>query len=154
MLNGENMNEYNKDKWGLTVRGIIKNNDDEILLLKRHHKSRNDPEKWEFPGGKVDKGEYFEAALIREFKEETNLDINVKELYDAVENEFISCKDGNIVKTVQIIMKVNIKSGELKLSHEHEDYRWLKIDEIKGLYNENLLSSTVEKVLKKQEFNI
>ena len=60
-------------EYGLTVRGIIKNKDGKILLLKRHPKSRTDPEKWELPGGKVEKGEFFTDALVREIKEETNL---------------------------------------------------------------------------------
>ena len=36
--------------YGLTVRGIIKNEDGEILMVKRHPKSRTDPEMWELPG--------------------------------------------------------------------------------------------------------
>ena len=35
--------------YGLTMRGIIKNEDDEILILKRHPKSKTDPEMWELP---------------------------------------------------------------------------------------------------------
>ena len=56
--------------YGLTVRGIIKNDNDEILIVKRHPKSRTDPEMWELPGGKVEKGEDFDVALVREIKEE------------------------------------------------------------------------------------
>ena len=33
--------------YGLTVRGIIKNDSGEILIVKRHPKSRTDPEMWE-----------------------------------------------------------------------------------------------------------
>ena len=57
----------NRD-YGLTMRGIIKNADGEILILKRHPKSRTDPNTWELPGGKVDEGESFDDALVREIK--------------------------------------------------------------------------------------
>ena len=43
--------------YGLTMRGIIKNDNGEILILKRHPKSKTDPEMWELPGGKVENGE-------------------------------------------------------------------------------------------------
>ena len=73
--------------YGLTVRGIIKNDSDEILIVKRHPKSRTDPEMWELPGGKVEKGEHFADALVREIKEETNLDVNVGDFCEAVQND-------------------------------------------------------------------
>ena len=42
-----------KKDWGLTVRGVVKK-EDKILILRRHTKSRNNPHKYELPGGKVD----------------------------------------------------------------------------------------------------
>ena len=49
--------EFKMDKpYGLTMRGIVKNSNDEILILRRHPKSRTNPHKWELPGGKVDPG--------------------------------------------------------------------------------------------------
>jgi len=44
--------------------------------------------KWEFPGGKVEKGENLEQAIIREIKEETNADINVIEYINTVEYDY------------------------------------------------------------------
>ena len=53
--------------------GVIKNSDGEILIAKRaDHQHQGGL--WEFPGGKVETGETVPQALIRELKEEVNLD--------------------------------------------------------------------------------
>ena len=59
--------------FGVKVRGaqmIIRRND-EILLIKTTYRKH-----WEFPGGRVDKGETGEEAAIREAREESA--VNVK----------------------------------------------------------------------------
>ena len=63
----------------LTVDGIIKIFKPEfkgIVLIKR----KNPPLGFALPGGFVDYGEKVEDALIREMKEETNLDVKIEKL--------------------------------------------------------------------------
>jgi 8-oxo-dGTP diphosphatase len=52
--------------------------EDRLLMVQRGH----DPGKglWSVPGGKVEYGEYLTDALRREVKEETGLDVSIKEL--------------------------------------------------------------------------
>ena len=57
-----------------TVDIIIEIESKGIVLIKR----RNPPYGWAIPGGFVDYGETLEEAAIREAKEETNLDIELK----------------------------------------------------------------------------
>ncbi len=69
----------------LTVDGIIKIFKPEfkgIVLIKR----KNPPLGFALPGGFVDYGEKVEEALIREMKEETNLDIKVEKLLGIYSN--------------------------------------------------------------------
>jgi len=54
--------------------GIIKNTDDLILITRRAKKVMQG-DKWEFPGGKVEKGETVFDALCRELKEEVAIDV-------------------------------------------------------------------------------
>ncbi len=54
--------------------GVIINDEQKILLAKRHSHLHQGG-KWEFPGGKVENNETVTQALIRELKEEVNLDV-------------------------------------------------------------------------------
>ncbi len=56
------------------VVGVIINKDDQILIARRaSHQHQGD--KWEFPGGKVERAETPQQALRRELKEELGIDI-------------------------------------------------------------------------------
>jgi len=61
----------------IVVSLALINNADEILLSKRP-KNKHLAGFWEFPGGKVETGEVPEIALIREIKEELDININNK----------------------------------------------------------------------------
>ncbi|WP_458402659.1 NUDIX hydrolase [Methanobrevibacter sp.] len=129
--------------YGLTVRGIIKN-EDKILIVKRHPKSRTDPEMWELPGGKVENGEHFADALVREIKEETSLDASVGDFCDAVQNDYAH------KRTVQLMMYMDDVEGQVKISEEHTDYMWADLKKIKTLE----ISTSLEKLLKKRKWEI
>ncbi len=64
-------------KQNIIVAAFIVNND-KVLLAKRSSTKRIAPDKYHLPGGHVEFGEHPEHALIREIKEELNLDILVK----------------------------------------------------------------------------
>ncbi len=59
----------------IVVSLALINDADEILLSKRP-KNKHLAGFWEFPGGKVETGEVPESALIREIKEELDININ------------------------------------------------------------------------------
>lgn len=126
--------------YGLTMRGIVKNDNDEILILKRHPKSKTNPCKWELPGGKIEKGEFFDEALIREIKEETNLDVKVGDFGEAVQDDYPH------KRTVQLIMYATDIKGDVEISDEHEDWMWASLSVIKTLD----ITSSLEKVIKKR----
>lgn len=130
--------------YGLTVRGIIRNSDGKILIVKRHPKSRTDPEMWELPGGKVEKGEHFADALVREIKEETNLDVNVGDFCEAIQNDYPH------KRTVQLMMYLDDINGSVEISDEHTQFKWASMDEIRSLE----LSTSFKKVLKKKNYKL
>ncbi|MCD4780677.1 MAG: NUDIX domain-containing protein [Candidatus Omnitrophica bacterium] len=103
----------------LAVRGVLKDEQGRFLLLQRSRDSRHQPGFWEFPGGKVDPGENFADALIREFKEETGLDIHLSSVLTAGEWE------REEYKIVYLFMCVDPVGGEICLSREHDDWAWM-----------------------------
>lgn len=125
--------------WGLTVRGICQFND-KYLLLKIRSRSAHDAGKWEIPGGKVKKCEFFDEALKREYLEETGLEIDVVSLYDVVRNDYTACKTNEEVKSIQLIMKVTCKSDEVVISEEHDEFGWFSFDEVKEMISKDMLT--------------
>lgn len=82
---------------------------------------------WEFVGGKVEKGESKEQALIRECKEELNIEIDV-------DSEFISTKHTYPDITINLtVFNARIVSGKPTLL-EHNELKWITKNEIQN-YN-------------------
>ena len=69
--------------YGETMRGIAKKNG-KILLVKRHPKSRHNPNQWELPGGKIEPGETSQQVLVREIKEELDIITKVEKHIAAI----------------------------------------------------------------------
>ena len=68
----------------LTTDIFIFDDDSNFILIKR----KNDPYKdhWALPGGFVEYGESVETAAIREAKEETSIDVELKGLVNVYSN--------------------------------------------------------------------
>ena len=125
--------------WGLTARGICEFNG-KVLLLKIRSRSAHDAGKWEIPGGKVKKCEFFDEALKREYLEETGLEVDVDSLYNVVRNDYTACKTNEEVKSIQLIMKVTCKSDEVVISEEHDEFGWFSWDEVNEMISQGLLT--------------
>lgn len=111
----------------LSIKIIIKDQSGNCLLLKRSPNSKANAGKWEFPGGKVDPGENFEEALIREVKEETGLVVSISRLLGATEVELAERK------IIYLIMEGRLESGKVVTSEEHEDFRWIAPRALSGI---------------------
>lgn len=78
---------------------------------------------WEFPGGKIEKGETSEEAIIREIREELETDVKVEEYLNTVEYDY---------PQFHLVMECficGIERGELNLK-EHEAAKWLSYEEV------------------------
>ena len=97
----------------IRVAGILI--EDNKILLIQHHK--NDKKYWLIPGGGNDWGETTKEALIREYKEETNMDIEVDEFLFF--SETISPdKKRHVLKKLYKIHRNNKNDSIIKLGEE------------------------------------
>ena len=88
----------------LNVVGALLIHDNKILLPKRAPTLKKMPDKYEFPGGKVEQGESLKDALVRELKEELSIDVDICDIIDFPNNYLIT---NNFTLTIFIIKKWN-----------------------------------------------
>ena len=81
---------------------------------------------WEFPGGKIESGETKEQALVREIKEELNIEISVDKFSIDIEYQY-----PNFYLFMSCFM-CSIKEGSIELL-EHNDGKWITKEELNTL---------------------
>jgi molecular chaperone GrpE len=121
------MEEQGLRPMAITVKIVVLNSNHKILLLKRSKESLN-AEKWDLPGGWIDKGETIEEAIKREAIEETGLSVEVGPIINAVEfpkehEAFASEKRG--LRYIALTTGTEVKLNE----EEHSEFKWVSFDE-------------------------
>ena len=117
------------------VAAIIKK-EDKIFITRRSYGEFKDM--WEFPGGKIEAGETKEEALIREIKEELELDINNLEYLTTVEYDYPN------FHLVMHCFICEICGGRLNLN-VHSDAKWVSLNE---LLSQNWIPADIQVVEK------
>lgn len=103
------------------VAALIWDNDRFLACQRPANKARG--LLWEFVGGKVDSGETWEEALIRECREELGITVAVGDIFMDVVHEYPDI-------TVHLILfNAQIAEGTIQLL-EHNDARWILPSEI------------------------
>jgi len=104
--------------------------DGKILLEKRKGEPGRD--KWTIPGGLMELGEIAEQTVIREVREETNLEVEDPELIDVV-NNIIADENAKIKYHFVIVdYYVKLKGGTLKAADDAAEVKWVKFDEVEN----------------------
>ncbi|MBL9134428.1 MAG: NUDIX domain-containing protein [Verrucomicrobiales bacterium] len=101
--------------------------DAERVLMVRTHKWSN---RWGIPGGKVKFGESSESALVRELKEETNLDVRDIEfvlVQDCIHSKEFYRDDHFVLLNYRCRVPAGVKA-EVRLNEEAQDYRWVTLE--------------------------
>jgi len=106
------------------VAAVIQNEEGKILIAQRNLK-KSQGGLWEFPGGKIEPNETKEEAIIREIKEEMDIDIEAKKFIDQKVFNYPD-KDINLIAIECKQIKGNIKLNE------HEDIKWVNKNELRN----------------------
>lgn len=147
LIKKEQQSEQKADAAGVrffsVVAALIVNQKGEILLSLRK-KDKSYPDMWEFPGGKVEKGENETQALRRELKEELNINTQLNEF-----ELLFSFKNDNPNFS---LYKCSKWEGEPE-ALESQKIKWTNINELKKLkmppYDEKLKATVYEEINKK-----
>lgn len=106
----------------LVVAAIIQDSAGNYLCCKRGD-WKAAAGKWEFPGGKPEKGEELEIALIREIKEELNTEIKVVRQFDR-----------STTGEIELVTFVcDLASEKPVFSTDHSELRWVPENELSKL---------------------
>ncbi len=106
--------------WRLARRNLPLENEKGQVLIAKGKKGKKLAGYWEFPGGKIEKRESTEQSLIRELKEEMNLEIEVGNFV----GENIHFYDEGTIRL--LAYKGKIIGGNIKLA-DHEECAWVDL---------------------------
>jgi 8-oxo-dGTP pyrophosphatase MutT (NUDIX family) len=114
------------------VKGVIINSSTKkaLILIK---KDQEDKYFWDIPGGRINNDEDIITTLHRELKEEIpnmNNEYQVNELIHAYRLSK-DLKDG--YGLLLLFYKIECNLNEVELSSEHEDYKWISLEELETL---------------------
>ena len=109
----------------LVTCAIITNSDAKVLATQRSERMSL-PLKWEFPGGKMEKGESHQDTVLREVREELNIEIAIKAQLTEVVHHYPEFS----ITLFPFICEHT--GGQICLS-EHRQYLWLSSDNLLDL---------------------
>lgn len=133
-----------KLKCNIGEYGVIINQKKEFLILKLPANKEFAKEAWMFPGGRLESGEEAEFGLKREALEETGLKIKI--LYPVHTARWGNENPSKY--SVFYLCKI-IGQAKVKISFEHENFKWLSFKEINKIPWHNINSKIASQKAKK-----
>ena len=110
----------------VAAKSFIVNDKNELLLIKRRNNDVMKPGMWEIPGGRLELGEHPHEGVKRETKEESGLDIEVKQIMDV--RHFVRSDNQTITMLVFLCKSLH---QNVILSEEHTDHKWIPVEKAK-----------------------
>lgn len=126
------------------VAGIIRHNNQILCTQRDKSKNKEVSFKWEFPGGKIEPGETHSQALLREIREELNMNINIDSYFMEINYSYATFQ----LKMYIYLCSSNNSTLELNV---HKDYKWLTIEELHSLNWAPADAPIIEKLITSKE---
>lgn len=123
----------------IAQKAVVLNSSGEVLLLKRSEKTSR-AGGWDFPGGGLENGEDPVEGIRREILEETRLEVaDVRPVFATSFNE-----DADFV--VMIGYRTYTKSDDVVLNWEHNEYKWVTMEEALNSELPDLLKTIIKQI--------
>ena len=112
----------------ITLKAVVVSNiSGKVLLLKRSKRELTNKNKWDLPGGHLEKNQTVKESLKREIEEETGLFVQQGPLLGIAEFKKDHVGFGQEKRGLRFIAYA--ESEDVKLSKEHDKFEWLEIDD-------------------------
>lgn len=111
-------------KTSVIAKAVVKNQDGDILLIRRGKTAPRRALEWDLPGGFVEEGEDFATAVMRETDEEVGIVI-AREEFQLAYTHTANLDFGNVC---WLFFLAKTKQTNVKLSFEHDKYQWTTIN--------------------------
>jgi len=108
------------------VGAVIKDEQGRLLLIKRGHEPGAGL--WSLPGGRIEPGETDAAALVREMREETGLEVQAGSLLGSVRRP----APGSTVLDIRDYA-ATVTGGTLRAGDDAAEARWVTVSELRSL---------------------
>jgi 8-oxo-dGTP pyrophosphatase MutT (NUDIX family) len=114
----------------VAASAVVVNDRGEVLMQRRA-----DSGLWALPGGGMEMSDSLPGAAVREVKEETGYDIEVTGLVGTYTDprHVIAYSDGEVRRQFNVCFQARLLGGELSVSDESFEVRWVPRDELAGL---------------------
>ena len=105
----------------------IINDKKELLMLHR-----KDNKKWTMPGGTMEFGESMTECALREVKEESGLNVEIKDIIGTYTdpNIRVAYSDGEVRQEFTIVYYGEVQGYDVKLDEESSNYVWVSFDKV------------------------
>jgi len=134
----------------VVTKCFIVNEAGDVLVIRRSGTAPRRALEWDFPGGFLEPNEAIDDAVCRETLEETGLEIsNPRLIHGFSQYE----ADINLSGTWLFFVASIPDKGEVSLSSEHDDYRWVQPKELLELIQYDRQLIAVEYALKHDLFH-
>ncbi|MFD0401782.1 NUDIX domain-containing protein [Kitasatospora sp. NPDC059811] len=115
----------------VVAASAVVTDDEGRILLQR----RTDNGLYALPGGTMDLGESLPGTAVREVREETGFDVEITGLVGTYTDprHVIAYSDGEVRQQFNVCFTARITGGELRISDESTDVRFVAPGDIEGL---------------------
>lgn len=103
-----------------------------FLILKKSVSDKDDANHWDLPGGGIEFGEQPFEAAVRETKEEVGMKVAITKILTTWAMPYID------KWSIEFLVEGKWLDGQVKLSPEHSEYKWVNKQELKAVRQRGL----------------